>query len=103
MRSSAADESAVERVLSMLMLAAFWSAFLCLAAGLALWVRNHGSDAGALLLVGGLLGLLVMPLLRLVAALIASIRDRDWLTLTATLTVLVILFALTLRDAAGAK
>jgi hypothetical protein len=44
-----------------------------------------------------------MPLLRLAAALIASIRERDWLTLAATLSVLMILFALTLRDAASVK
>ena len=101
--TSSADESAVERLLSMLMLAVFWSSFACLAGGLALWVANHSSDAGPLLLVGGLLGLLVMPLLRLAAALAASIRERDWLTLAATLSVLMILFALTLRDAASVK
>jgi len=59
------------------------------------------SDAGALCLSGGLLGLLLMPLLRLASTLATAIRRRDWLLCMATLAVLAILGALTLRHAAS--
>jgi uncharacterized membrane protein len=52
-----------------------------------------------MLLDAGLAGLLSLPVLRLVAAIVSAARTRDWTTLAATLAVLVILFALTLRDA----
>ena len=53
-----------------------------------------------LCLSAGLLGLLLMPLLRLAWTLATAIRQRDWLMFVATLAVLAILGALTLRDAA---
>ena len=83
------------------MLVAFWMAFTALAAGLALWIAVPASDAGALCLTAGLLGLLLMPMLRLAWALATAIRQRDWLMFMATLAVLAILGALTLRDAAS--
>lgn len=98
-----ATESPVERVLSAVMLVVFGCAFAALAAGLALWVWQPHGDAGALTLAAGLLGLLLMPILRLAAAIATAIRERDWLTLGATLAVLGILCALTLRDAASLK
>ena len=58
------------------------------------------SDAAALCLSAGLLGLLLLPLLRLAWTLATAIRQRDWLMFMATLAVLAILGALTLRDAA---
>ena len=100
--TSTSDESGLERVTSAVMLAAFWVAFATLAVGLALWIAVPASDAGALCLSGGLLGLLLlMPLLRLASALATAIRRRDWLMFMATLAVLAILGALTLRDAAS--
>jgi uncharacterized membrane protein len=90
-----------ERVLSRLMLGLFWAAFACLAAGLALWL-SHTADARALiLLTAGLMGLLAMPLLKLVAIMVSAAAARDRLTLGATIAVMVILGALTLRDALG--
>ena len=50
------------------MLVVFWSAFACLAVGLGLWVGNHSSEWGALLLAGGLLALMVLPTLRLLVS-----------------------------------
>ena len=93
------DDSAVERVVGRLMLVVFWSAFACLGAGLMLWIANGGSGWAGVMLPSGLLSLMLLPTLRLVAALAAALRQRDWLTLTSTLAVLTILFALTLRDA----
>ena len=95
------DESSFERILAAVMLVAFWAAFTTLAAGLLLWLAFPASDAGAVCLSAGLIGLLAMPLLRLVWAMATAIAQRDWLMLGATLTVLAILTALTLRDAAA--
>jgi hypothetical protein len=94
-------ESSAERVIGAVMLVAFWMAFITLAAGLALWVATPSSEAGPVCLNAGLLGLLVMPVLRLAWTLAEAIRQRDWLMCTATLAVFAILGALTLRHAAS--
>ena len=98
---TASCESSFERIVSAVMLIAFWLAFATLAAGLVLWLAVPSTDAGARSLTAGLLGLLVMPLLRLASAMATALRQRDWVTLLAALAVLAILTALTLRDAAG--
>ena len=98
--STASSESTLERIADASMLVIFWAAFASLATGLWLWVMRHDSESGALLLTGGLLGLMVLPTLRLVAAIATATRERDWLTLWSTLAVLALLGALTLRDAA---
>jgi hypothetical protein len=92
-------ESAAERALTLMMLAVFWTAFLGLGGGLAIWLAVPAAPAAATLLDAGLAGLLALPVLRLVAAIVSAARTRDWTTMAATLAVLVILFALTLRDA----
>ena len=99
-RLAADADSSFERIMSAVMLVVFWTAFTALGAGLMLWVTLPGSDAGLLTLAGGLLGLICMPLLRVVATLAAAVARRDWLMLAATIMVLAILIALTLRDAA---
>ncbi len=97
--ASAPRESAAERVVAVLMVALFWAAFGCLAAGLALWLLNGiATDAGNLLRFG-LVGLLAMPILRLAAIFASAVRERDWVTLGATAAVVTILLALTIRDA----
>jgi hypothetical protein len=96
-----ADESSFERVTGAVMLVVFWVAFATLAVGLTIWITVPASDAGDLYLSAGLLGLLLMPLLRLGWTLATAIRRRDWLMFMATLAVLAILGALTLRDAAS--
>ena len=93
-------ESSFQRIISMLMLVVFWASFTALGAGLVLWLAAPASDAGSLAMASGLLGLLLMPMLRVVWALATALATRDWLMLAATLTVLAILTALTLRDAA---
>ena len=93
------DESSFERIIEALMLIVFWIAFTTLGVGLVLWLAFPASDTGMTSLAAGLLGLLLMPLLRLVWALAAAIKQRDWLMLGATLIVMGILLALTLRDA----
>ena len=95
------DESSFERILAAVILVAFWVAFTTLAAGLLLWLAFPASDAGAVCLSAGLIGLLAMPLLRLVWAMATAVSQRDWVMLGAAVMVLVILTALTLRDAAS--
>jgi uncharacterized protein DUF1634 len=96
-------ESSFQRIVSTLMLVVFWASFTALGAGLVLWLAAPATDAGSLAMAGGLLGLLLMPILRVVWALATALASRDWLMLAATLTVLAILIALTLRDAAMAN
>jgi hypothetical protein len=93
-------ETSFERIVSALMLVVFWTAFSALGAGLVLWLATSATDTGAIGMAAGLLGLLVMPILRVVWAMATALARRDWLMLGATLTVLAILIALTLRDAA---
>jgi hypothetical protein len=93
-------ESSFERVVSAVMLVVFWAAFAALAAGLTFWLALPSTDTGALAMAAGLLGLLLIPMLRVIRALATAIARRDWLMFGATLSVLAILVALTLRDAA---
>jgi hypothetical protein len=97
---TSADESSVERVIGAVMLIVFWIAFATLAIGLVLWLAVPSSDSGSIWLNAGLLGLLLNPALRLAATFATAIRARDWLLLFATVVVVAILGALTLRDAA---
>jgi len=97
---NAVSDSSFERIMSAVMLAVFWISFTALAGGLILWLTLAARDAGLLTLAGGLLGLILMPLLRVIATLATAAARRDWLMLAATMMVLAILIALTLRDAA---
>ena len=98
--NDAAVETSFERIVSALMVVVFWAAFTALGTGLILWLVKPAIDAGAVAMTAGLLGLLLMPMLRVVWAMATALAQRDWLMLAATLTVLAILIALTLRDAA---
>jgi len=100
MTTTRAEESRAEAIVAALMIVVFWSVFSCLAGGLALWVWGGGSGFAALLLNAGLLALMLLPTLRLVAAIATAHREGDWLLFASTLAVLAILFALTLRQAA---
>ena len=95
-------ESLSERILSVLALVVFWTAFVSLAAGLGLWLAAAEATAGAGLLRTGLIGLFIMPGLRLMLAIASAVRTRDWILFGATIAVLAILLALTVRDAATA-
>jgi hypothetical protein len=100
MRTVPTEESGIERVLSLVTLAVFWTAFICLAAGLMIWLTVPAGTPGPAFLATGFVGLLILPMLRVGAAIASAAATRDWITLTAALAVLAILCALTLRDAA---
>jgi hypothetical protein len=97
------EESGFERLTAVFMVAVFWMAFACLAGGLATWLAVPAHASGPLLLTAGLMGLLAIPLVRLLTVVAASLRQRDWITLWAAFAVMLILFALTLRDAASLR
>ena len=98
--TAAADESSLERIIGAVMLIVFSIAFSTLVVGLILWLALPSSDLGMIWLSAGLLGLLLNPALRLTWTLATALRRRDWLLLFATLAVIGILGALTVRDAA---
>ena len=90
-----------ERALDAALLTAFRLALVCMVAGLT-WTLSAPADVrGAYVLTAGLLALMATPALRLLSILAAATRDRDWVTFGATVAVIVILVALTLRDAAA--
>ena len=98
--TTTAEDSGFERIATLFLIAVFWMAFACLAGGLVLWLAIPGGASGPLLLTTGLVGLMCIPVVRLFTVIASSLRRRDWITLWATVAVMIILFALTLRDAA---
>lgn len=101
MTRGAASDSPAERALSALALLMFWLSFALLAVGLGMWLASEGGNTAGVLLNAGIIGLFTNPALRLALAIAAAVRLRDWLLLGATLAVLAILLALTVRDAAS--
>ncbi|MGH9371136.1 MAG: hypothetical protein ACRD15_06355 [Vicinamibacterales bacterium] len=93
------NASVSERLLSVIILTVFWAAFMCLACGLALWLFLPADALGERFLRAGLIGLFILPILRLALAIAAAARARDAILFVATLAVITILLALTLRDA----
>jgi hypothetical protein len=98
--TATSNESNIERIIGAVMLIVFSIAFATLVVGLILWSTVPASDLGMVWLSAGLLGLLLNPALRLAWTLATALRRRDWLLLLATLVVIAILGALTLREAA---
>ena len=65
----------------------------CLGIGLALWIARGSSTAANALLTCGLVVLMMTPLARVVASLIAYVRLRDWFFVGTTVMVFVVLIA----------
>jgi uncharacterized membrane protein len=65
----------------------------CLAIGLLLWIIARDSRMANVLLTGGLIALMLTPLARVVASLIAWVRLRDWFFVVTTVIVFVVLIA----------
>jgi uncharacterized membrane protein len=68
-------------------------AALCLAAGLLLWFIAGDTHAVHLVLTAGLIVLMLTPLARVVASLVAYVRLRDWFFVATTVMVFVVLVA----------
>jgi uncharacterized membrane protein len=65
----------------------------CLAIGLVVWMVAGASKAANGLLTAGLIVLMLTPLARVVASLVAWVRLRDWFFVVTTLMVFVVLIA----------
>jgi uncharacterized membrane protein len=65
----------------------------CLAVGLAMWIVTSGAKGANALLTLGLILLMLTPLARVVASLVAWIRLRDWFFVATTVMVFVVLIA----------
>jgi uncharacterized membrane protein len=65
----------------------------CLGVGLLVWMFGDGSAFANRLLTVGLVSLMLTPLARVVASLIAWIRLRDWFFVATTVMVFVVLIA----------
>jgi uncharacterized membrane protein len=66
---------------------------VALAAGLLMWVMMRDSRIASGLLSAGLIALMLTPLARVVASLIAWVRLRDWFFVWTTVMVCVVLLA----------
>ena len=65
----------------------------CLGLGLLVWIATGPSRPANTLLAVGLVSLMVTPLARVVASLIAWVRLRDWFFVATTVMVFVVLIA----------
>lgn len=80
-----------ERLLAWLPKLGVTASALALALGLLLWTIEPGGVAAIRLLNAGLGLLLATPLLRLAVAVAQSLRRRDWLFVTSTIAVLLLI------------
>jgi uncharacterized membrane protein len=90
------EDEAIERLelqVGRLLHAGVWVASACLATGLALWMMAGPDRVSGLLLTGGLIVLMLTPLARVIASLVAYVRLRDWFFAGTTLLVLGVLVA----------
>ena len=65
----------------------------CLAIGLTMWLVLGGGRVATLTLTTGLVVLMLTPLARVVASLVAYVRLRDWFFVATTVLVFVVLIA----------
>jgi uncharacterized membrane protein len=93
---TASDPGAIDRLevqVGRLLQAGVTLATACLAAGLALWLATGAGRASTLTLTTGLVVLMLTPLARVVASLVAYVRLRDWFFAATTVIVFVVLIA----------
>jgi uncharacterized membrane protein len=93
MTSEDAAIERLERQVGRLLHAGVTLATICLAAGLVLWFVTRGSHAATLTLTAGLVILMLTPLARVLASLVAYVRLRDWFFVATTVLVFVVLIA----------
>lgn len=65
----------------------------CFAAGLSLMILGRGDGLARVLLPAGLIILLATPATRVIVSVVEYVRERDWLFVALTLTVLLALAA----------
>jgi uncharacterized membrane protein len=90
------NDAAIERLevqVGRLLQAGVTLATIALALGLALWFVGCSTRAANLLLTAGLIVLMLTPIARVVASLVAYVRLRDWFFVATTVLVFVVLLA----------
>ena len=83
----------LETILGRLLLAGVLTSAVLLLSGLVLWIANAVPALANGLLNGGLIVLMMTPILRVVVSLIEYVRMRDWFFVMTTLAVLTVLLA----------
>ena len=94
--SDPGSDEAIERLeiqVGRLLQAGVWLASISLAAGLTMWIALGPARPARMLLSGGLIVLMLTPLARVLASLVAYIRLRDWFFVGTTVMVFVVLVA----------
>jgi len=94
--SARVDDAGIERLeiqVGRLLQAGVTLAAVCLAIGLVLWLAEGEGRVARLTLTGGLVILMLTPLARVIASLVAYARLRDWFFAATTLIVFVVLIA----------
>jgi uncharacterized membrane protein len=89
-----ADDAAIERLevqVGRLLQAGVTLATGCLAIGLTLWLTLGPGRASTVTLTTGLVVLMLTPLARVLASLVAYVRLRDWFFVATTVLVFVVL------------
>ncbi len=82
-----------ERVLGRLLLSGVVSSTTLLAIGLAGWVAGLRGELVSVAFQAGLLVLMATPVARVLASVVEYLRERDWVFVATTLTVLAVLAA----------
>lgn len=93
---TAPDEDVIERLelqVGRLLHAGVWTAAACLTVGLVLSMALGSGRLPDTLLTVGLVVLMITPLARVLASLVAYIRLRDWFFVATTVMVFVVLVA----------
>jgi uncharacterized membrane protein len=91
-----ADDAAIARLeaqVGRLLQAGVTLATACLAIGLTMWLLLGSGRVATRTLTTGLVVLMLTPLARVVASLVAYVRLRDWFFVTTTVLVFVVLIA----------
>jgi uncharacterized membrane protein len=81
----------LERQFGRLMLAGVTGSAACLLTGLVLFLIGPAAPAGTTVVSLGLFALMATPALRVAVAIIEAVRLRDWLFVTATVAVILLL------------
>jgi uncharacterized membrane protein len=93
---SRAPDAAIERLeaqVGRLLQTGVTLATVCLSAGLLMWLTLGGGRVASATLTAGLVILMLTPLARVVASLVAYVRLRDWFFVGTTVLVLLVLVA----------
>ena len=91
--SSGRDVRALELAIGRVLRVGTRTSSICFAAGLVLMIAGRGGTLARVLLPAGLFILMATPPARVIVSVVEYIRERDWLFVALTLTVLLALAA----------